>query len=230
MALPKWVHLPSAWVDGGGLKQFRWKSVEGSDNTAALLALIVIAHHADQETGIAVLTYDQLCTAAGISRAKLSKGLAILQVRSIVERGASGRSSFQLVGYDLSSGWSKFPAKSLYVGPVVDAFRQFRLRSATELNALKLYLLFAARRGRDTNMANIGFDKIAEYTGLRREQIKAATSLLASLSLAYIERVPSAVNDYGVANAYRLAGLESTVHMGTIGRRLTAGEFDFSAE
>jgi hypothetical protein len=165
-----------------------------------------------------------------MSRAKLSKGLSLLERRGIVKRWQDGRSSFQLVGYDLSGGWCKLPAKPLYVGPVVEAFRHFHFRSKAELNALKLYLLFAARRGRDTNLANISFDKISEYSGIRRHEIKAATSLLASLSLAYIERVPSSSNDYGVANAYRLAGLETSVHMGTRGRRYEGAEFEFPGE
>lgn len=227
MAMQKWIHLPSAWIEDGGLKKFRWNA-GGSDNSAALMALIAIAHRADQGNGFARLTYDELCLATDISRAKLSKGLRLLEERSIIDRWQGGRSSFQLVGYDLSAGWCKLPAKSLYNGPAIDAFRYFRLRNKTELNALRLYLLFAARRGRDTNLANIGFDRITDYTNIRRHDIKAATSLLASLSLVYIERVPSAVNEYGVANAYRLAGLETTQHMGTVGRRLSALEFDFA--
>ena len=229
MAIQKWVHLPSAWIEEHGLKKFQWKE-GGSDNTVALMALVVIAHHADQETGLAKLTYDELCRTTDVSRAKLSKGLGLLEKRGIIKRWQNGRSSFQLVGYDVSSGWCKLPAKPLYVGPVLEAFRHFHLRSKAELNALKLYLLFAARRGRDTNLANISFDKITEYSGVRRHEIKAATSLLASLSLAYIERVPSSSNAYGVANAYRLAGLETTVHMGTVGRRYGASEFEFSGE
>lgn len=229
MANRKWVSLPSIWIEERGLKKFQWKN-GGSDNTAALMALIVIAHHANPETGMAKVTYDELCIATDISRAKLSRGLSLLEERGIIKRWQNGRSSFQLVGYDLNGGWCKLPAKLLYAGEVVEAFRHFRLRSKAELNALKLYLLFAARRGRDTNLANISFDKISEYSGVRRHEIKAATSLLAALSLAFIERVPSATNDYGVANAYRLAGLETSVHMGTRGRRYEAAEFDFMGD
>lgn len=228
MPLREWVLLPTWWIGQEVLAQFRWARGEGADNTAALMTLIVIAHHAEQQTGQARLTYAQFCEATGISRAKLSRALSVLQDRGIIERWRDGRSSFQLTGYDPTRGWCKLPARSLYVGPTVDAFRHFRLRVPTELNALKLYLLFAARRGRDTNMANISYDKITAYTGLRREQIRAATAMLAALSLAYVERVPSAVSEHGVANAYRLAGLEPHAHMGTIGRRLTAQDFDLA--
>ena len=222
--MQKWVRLPSAWIEEHGLKEFQWKD-GGSDNTAALLALLAIAHRADQDTGLAKVTYDQICAATDISRAKLSNGLSLLEKRGIIERWPDGRSSILLVGYDMTCGWCKLPAKSLYVGPTVDAFQYFLLRNRAELNALKLYLLFAARRGRDTNQANISFDRITEYSGVRRHDIKAATSMLAALSLAFIERVPSNANELGVANAYRLAGLETTTHMGTRGRRDFACEF-----
>lgn len=227
--MPQWVRLPSAWIEENGLAAFQWKD-GGSDNTAALMALMAIAHRADQETGLARVTYDELCTAIDISRAKLSKGLNLLEGRDIIERWQDGRSSFQLNGYDPTKGWCKLPAKSLYSGSVIEAFRHLRLRNKVELNAIRLYLLFAARRGRDTNLANISHDRITDYTGIRRHDIKAATSLLASLSLAYIERTPSETNQYGVANAYRLAGVDTTKHMGTIGRRQSAQGSDFFGE
>ena len=218
----KWVKLPSRWIENGGLKKFLWKN-GGSDNTAALMALIVIAHHADEDTGMAKMTYDDLCKATDISRAKLSKGLCLLEDRGIIKRWQNGRSSFQLVGFDPKRGWCKLPASRLYEEKVVEAFRHFYLRSKTELNALKLYLLFAARRDRLTNFAIISFDKISEYSGIQRNKIKAATSLLASLSLVYIEPVPSKTNDY-VANAYRLTGLDSYRHMGTMNQEHVSWE------
>lgn len=225
MAMPKWVHLPSAWIEEGGLKAFQWKD-GGAANTAALMALVGIAHRADQETGLGRATYDDLCTAIDISRAKLSEGLSLLEERGIIKRWQNGRSSFQLTCYDLAGGWCKLPAKPLYSGKVIEAFRHFRLRNRAELNAMRLYLLFAARRGRDTNLANISHDRIVGYTGIRRHDIKPATSLLGSLSLAYVERVPSSANEYGVANAYRLVGLETAMHMGTIGRRLSPQDYE----
>lgn len=225
MALPDWVRLPSAWIEANGLQQLRWGGEgKGSDNTAALMALAVIAHHANGESGIARLTYDALCGATGLSRAKLSNGLDVLESIGVVERMPEGRSSYKLANFDPKTGWAKLPAKRLYSSGRFQAFDHFHLRSATELNALKLYFLFASRRGRDTNMANISFDKIEAFTGVDRPRIKAATSLLASLALVYIEHVPSKTSEYGVANAYRLAGLDTYTHMGTRGRGMESAD------
>jgi len=86
------------------------------------------------------------------------------------------------------------------------------------LDALKLFFLFIARRGNDTNLANIGYDKIEEYTGIKRVRIKTAISFLASLSLVYVEHIQSRINPNGVSSAYRIVGIDSYNHMGTRAR------------
>ena len=225
-AIPDWVRLPSEWIQKKGLRQLQWTGDrQGSDNTAALMALAAIAHRADNQTGDARLTYDQLCKATGLSRGKLSDGLDVLERIKVVERSPNGRSTFRLTNFGKESPWAKLPAKRLYSAGRIFPFDDFKLRSAAELNALKLYFLFAARRGQDTNMANISFDKIEEYADINRRHIKAGTSVLAALGLVYVEHLPS-TNDYGVANAYRLAGLDPYVHMGTRGRGMDANDFD----
>lgn len=221
IARKEWVKLPSEWIDDGGLRAFKWGGPggDGANNTAALMALIALAHHAEEQTGHVRLTYDELCVLTGLSRAKLSKGLEILETRGIVARDL-GRSIFRLQNFNPSGGWAKLPYKALYNGGRIAAFDDFKLRSVAELNALKLYFLFAARRGRDTNMANISFDKITEYTGVERPRIKAAQTVLAIHNMAHVERVPSTTNAFGISNAYRLTGLDPYNHMGTKGRGL----------
>jgi hypothetical protein len=141
MAIKGWVRLPSAWITEGGLANMKWKSGgEGSDNTAALMALTAIAHAADEETGVARATYDQLCASTGLSRAKLSNGLDILNGIKVLEPGPERlRSTYRLANYDPQQGWAKFPAKSMYSGTGIVAFNDFRLRRVAELDALKLF-------------------------------------------------------------------------------------------
>src|SRR5437762_2196732 len=79
------------------------------------------------------------------------------------------------------------------------------------------FFLFIARRNRSTNIANIGHEKIEEYTHVRRVRIKTAISFLASLSLVYVEHIPSKETPLGISNAYRIVGLESYNHMGNTG-------------
>jgi DNA-binding transcriptional ArsR family regulator len=221
-----WIKLPSQWIEKSGLKDFRWARGEGADNLAALMALTVISHHIDAGSGVARLTYDALCNMASLSRAKLSSGLGILAERGLIEREPEGRSTYLLANYNPEIGWAKFPAAGLYRHGTVAAFTEFRLRLPAELEALKLYFLFASRRNRYTNMANITYDTIEEYSGVARNNIKRALSVLAANGLVHVEHVSSGTYEDGIANAYRLAHLDTRHHMGTNGRG--ADPFDFN--
>jgi hypothetical protein len=220
MANNAWMRLPSGWIERRGLTQFSWKHRgEGADNTAALMTLTAIAHAADEDTGIARVTYDRLCELTDLSRAKLSNGLDLLKQFRVIEHGPQeSRSTYRLIDYDPTRGWAKFPVRSMYSGGRIIAFKEFKLRRVVELDALKLFFLFVARRDQRTNFANIGYEKIIEYAGVKRDRIKSAISCLASLSLVYVEHVPSKANLYGVSSAYRIVGIDPTVHMGTRGR------------
>ncbi len=180
------------------------------------MALTVIAHATDSETGTARVTYDDFCAATSLSRAKVSKGLDALERIKVVEREPDdARSIYKLANYSVTGGWAKLPFKSMYSSGTIAAFNDFRLRRIAELDALKLFFLFVARRNRNTNVANIGYEKIEEYTRIRRVRIKTAISFLASLSLVYVEHIPSTESRLGISNAYRIVGLEPYNHMGT---------------
>jgi hypothetical protein len=97
MALRNWVRLPSGWIEEGGLRELRWNKGEGADNIAALMALCVIAHHANErrisenETElVASLTYDRLGEAMGISREKIASGLDVLTSHNVIARASLG--------------------------------------------------------------------------------------------------------------------------------------------
>lgn len=218
MKLLQWTALPTRWIVDGGLTRFRWINGRGADETAALMTLLHIAHMADQENGIAKVTYDQLQLATGRSREKISCGLGILIERNLVEAWIDGQSTYRLLGYDRSQGWGKLPAKKLYAGDCIHALNDFRLRRIAELDALKLYYLVVAFRDNGTNLSMISYDKIVEKTGIDRSRVKAAISLLVTVGLVHVERQLSTTNEYGVSNAYRLTHLEPFRHMGTMGR------------
>jgi hypothetical protein len=227
MEIREWVRLPSDWINRGGLTLLPWKNGgKGADHIAALMALTVIAHAADSDSGVARVTYDQICQATLLSREKVSKGLDALERIEVIEREPDGaRSTFKLVNYNTSGGWAKFPSKSMYANGTIAAFTDFQLRRVAELDALKLFFLMVARRDRNTNVANIGYDKIEEYTNIKRARIKTAISYLAVRSLVYVERLPSTVSPDGVSNSYRVVGVEAHKHMGTQGRRLDSVDF-----
>lgn len=214
---PIFAKMPNQWIEQGGLKKFRWKR-GGSDETAALMLLIVIVQAADPQSGWVRLTYDDFNGAAELSRAKIAAGLEILEQRKLIDRGTHGRSSIGLVGYDPEKGWAKLPVRGLYIGGTVSAFRNFKLRRKAEMDALKLYLLFASRRDRRTNMAPISYEKIEYYSGVKLAAIKPALNVLAANALVHTERFTSTRFEGGIAHAYRLTHLDPTHHLGTRGR------------
>lgn len=216
--LLKFVKLPNQWIEDKGLYAFSWKD-HGSDNLAALMILAVIAHHADAETGIAHLTYSELSEKASLSRAKISAGLSILATRQLITREVQGQSSVGLSNYDPQKNWAMLPASGLYHNGEVDAFRAFRLRRRSELDAMKLYFLFASRRARALNMAMLAYDKIHLYSGVSPNFIRNAISVLSANGLIYVEHLSSDKNEYATSNGYRLAYLEPRQHMGTIGKK-----------
>lgn len=217
--LKPWVKLPSAWIETGGLAQFQWRD-SGAANIAAIMALIAIAHRADADTGVARVTYDDLETLTWRSRAVISAGLDVLERHSLIAREPDGRSTYQLVGYRADGGWAKLPAAGLYHANGIAAFEQFNLRRRIELDALKLYLLIAARRDRESNMALLTYDAIEERADIGRERIRPAITLLAASVLIHIEHLPRQFGLPGIVNGYRLAHLETYRHMGTTGRGL----------
>ena len=218
-----WVRLPSDWIDKQGLRQLSWKHGGiGADNTAALMLLTAIGHTTDQDTGESRCTYDDLCAATGLSRAKISKGLTVLKQLAVLEEGP-GRSAYRLANFGPGHHWAKLPTKSMYsAAGRITAYAHFRLRQQIELDAMKLFFLFLARRSRDSNRAIIGYDKIQEYTGIHRERINSATSLLVTNQLIITESTTSTADDRYIANAYRIVGLDPYNHRGTRGRGMTA--------
>ena len=214
MALKVWVKLPSVWIEEKRLREFRWARGEGANNVAALMTLMVIAHHADDH-GRAELTYDSLATCTGLSRSKISAGLNVLEQKNLMKRDKK-RSGYLLSDFDPNLNWAKFPARFLYgANGRISAFNDFKLRSSAELHALKLYFLFASRRDRRQNAANISYNKITDYSGVEAHYIRRALSILALNGLVYVERQSSWVHEDRTANAYRLAGLDTRNHLGT---------------
>lgn len=218
-----WISLPSNWVRMKDLCSLSAKG-DKADNIMALMCLIVIAHEAEKMTGLARVTYDQFETALLKSRSLISRGLQVLFDTGRVTRGET-RSEYQLADFDLGASktnrryaWAKFPCRSLYDGDAISMFKNFKLRSRIELDALKLMLLIAAFRDNDSNMAQISYDKICEYTGMQRESIKRALSLLAINGCVFAEVGPSKQSDYGISYSYRLPGIDPYNHGGTKGR------------
>lgn len=225
MALQNFVRLPNAWIEDRGLKGFTWGRENRVECLAALMTLMVIAQHADQETGAVKITYDNLHRATGLSRTTIAAGLGLLETR-FIERG-DRQSEFRLRDFDPLRGYALLPAKPLYNSKgQIDFFQELKLRRQVELNAIKLYLLIVSRRDRNNNLAHITHQKIEEYTGIHHDDIKRAVSFLAGNGMIHVEHLPRHISQYGYSSAYRLVHLHTYQHMGTVGRNLDIADFE----
>jgi len=224
----EWVRMPSDWIYQKGLTEIRWRGNDKSDGIAALMIYIIIVHDANaeilrhrNELGLSELTYSDLGDIAGISRSKVSGGLKVLVKMGLIRNIATGkRNIYRIENYSLETGWAKLPAKALY-GKGYDRIKVFdhlNLRSDNELNALKLYLLIATFRSNTDNYARASYETIEVYTGIHRNKIRAAISLLVNLKLIHVDSVPTGLNQYSTSNLYRLRYIDSNNHRGTATR------------
>lgn len=221
--------MPSRWIVNQKdpvLSEFRWNGKEKSSFTAALMLYMVIVHHANDEPvrglpaiGCAKLSFTDLAEITGISRAKISAGLNILEAHRLIERIDVGKTNiYRLLNYDLTAGWAKLPAKKLYDRSLrnIEAFRLFHLRRKGELNALKLYLLLVAFRSNRTNYTVLSYEKIHAYTGISRNDIRSASSLLITMGYIQVEKGESPQQPGKSLNIYRVTGIEPFRHSGTM--------------
>lgn len=208
--------VPSAWIYDGRLREFDWRPGQGSDNLASLMTYIAIVSLVDSKTGEARITYNDLMLATGISRAKTSKALEILEEKELIFRQHKS-SHISLAYYGTNHRWGKIASKihTKSSKPQVKYFDDFKLRKKIELDALKILLLVVATRNVSKNLSEISYDKITEYTGIARTRIKPAMGLLMKEAILIPER--HRFSDSGRWYiGYRLNGVDSFVHAGTI--------------
>jgi hypothetical protein len=221
-----WVKIPTKWMldkENPSLKKFRWKGQIKSDFTAALMLYIAIAHHANSEKnryfsrpGCAKLSYREFTTVTGLSRAKISGGLKVLSEYDLIEIIKSEKTNILRLRHYEPVGWAKLPGKSMYTehNESIRPFLQFKLRHKTELNALKLYLLLVALRDNKKNHANPSYNTISLYTGISRNDIRSAISLLINLNMVHVNKIidPNGSDNYN--NFYRIIGIDDYRHTG----------------
>jgi hypothetical protein len=229
--------MPSFWLRDQSsllLPAMRWTGPQKADQIAALMLYMVLVHHANDkpnaispEIGTCSMTYTQLSDVTGLSRAKVAGGLKVLLSLGVILAVGAGRNNvFKITNFENRGGWGKLPAKGVYSKDLrkVEAFHAFHLRTKNELNALKVYLMIVALREDATNFAKVGYAKLSSYTGIHRNELKSAISLLINLNLVQVDSGASDVNQYATVNMYRPCHLEAYKHRGTVGRSL-AGMF-----
>ncbi len=222
MTLP-FARMPTSWIlHEQRLTTLSWTRA-GSSATAALTLYIalLIAHNrkrldspADKSDEVR-MTYGAIEERTGVSRAKIAPALHILESELElvqIERSHAGN-AFTIVDIH-ATPFAQLPQTVLY-DPKRRALRclsNFTLRSKFELGALKLYLAILALRNTRTGTASVGYEKLVEYTGVRRSDISRCIGHLINLELI---AVSSAVDGFHSSsgghphNVYRPLGLST---------------------
>lgn len=206
----------------GALSALKWSEHKGAGPAAilALFALAIISNKAQIEAGIrssnvVVASYTQILNVAPMARATLSKALQLLEKVGAIGRQAQGKVVvYTLNGIETPGKWCAFPQGYLLAGyDHMHGLKFFldHMRRPATLHALKLYMLLLAQRTSRTNVSIISYTTIEEYTGMRREDISRAVSLLISERLCTLvgdDVMPRRKGD-PMHNRYFIAGLRA---------------------
>lgn len=214
----RWIRLPLAWIHGEGLTEFRAGQHLGS-SMAALKVLVAILFRAENKTpqeatvtqGSASLSYDDLMVMTGLSRSMVRKGtlrLCDAGLVNVTHEGKGRKNRYFVVDYS-ATPWGKLPYRQI-AGPgtsqELKLLNELSCKSVVDLNALKLFLLLSAHRDKVSQYAMIGYTKIEEATGIWRDNIRRAISILIEHGLVRVEQEKTP-GEYNTPNRYRILGL-----------------------
>jgi hypothetical protein len=189
-----WVKMPTRWIwDGRMAEQFRWgNSVVTKSTTIAALQLWVTmltrAEEIKSKEGKVIqltdLTYDGLMEITGMSRKLVSCGLDALEETRLIERKGIGRRNLYLIQDCTNGYWCKLPARALYdEEQKIRAFHTFQRRSMCEMDAMKLFLYYAAVRDKDRQYTIASFKTISQKTSVPENRITRANAFLLNATL-----------------------------------------------
>lgn len=195
MRVMPWVRTPAIWMREGELKTFGWShksTVRGSTAIASLQLYIAMLTQQqevwkdDQLQLVCEETYNRLGEITGLSRALVAEGVEGLVLAERIQVEKEGRNN-RYIFPDFQPGghWCKLPARALYNtrSRHIEAFQLFHKRSKCELDALKLFLFYAANRDNYSFHSMCSFETINKKTGVPEKRIPAANAFLVSTGL-----------------------------------------------
>ncbi|MCU0120534.1 DNA-binding protein [Pseudomonas sp. B2M1-30] len=212
--------MPAIWLHEDGLKVFGWgprSTVRGSTAIAALqLYVTMLTRSQELWRGERCLltcedTYNRLSVVTGLSRALVAAGVeGLVEAERIVVEKEGRNNLYIFPDYDQSGRWCKLPARALYNKrfEYIEPFKHFHKRAKCELDALKLFLFYAANRDNYSYYSMCSFETINTKTGVAEKQIPPANSFLVSTGLVTkIDREQSEKGSHRKeANKYFLRG------------------------
>jgi len=219
-----WAKFPSSWVrpkgeQAGPLKTLLW-SDHRTTGLAALVILIALSIRLNQshkgldrsletESLEVAVTYDDLQSLTGYARATIAKALMLLEGMAAICIRREGRSNFYaLPAIGINGGWCQLPQAHLMDSSSSQIKRLEKLPAKkVSLNAMKLYVVLLTWRAQRLNTTAMSYSTITKYTGIRREEIRQACSMLVALELAHTTKEEDARSQDDPSNRYVIRGL-----------------------
>ena len=159
-------------------------------------------------TGRVAVTYDDFEEQLGVARQTIRKAIDLLKELGAVHVEVHGRRNvFELQGIQESGKWCQLPVEQLRSNGRDFGRLSLLKPNLVGLNALKIYLVMLALRNFKTGTTAIGYTKLEERTGIRRSDLPAALSALATSELLGVSHDPDARSDTDLSRRYVVRGL-----------------------
>lgn len=210
--------LPSWWIQDGRLNDF--KVPNGLPTLKTLVALAIIKGRFQRRRigrGLEFFpaSITELAEIAGTHRMEIVRSLDLLKSLKLIQRLELDPTALEAPRRTAVYGFTA-PVTPFLPLPFVHLERaefpsSLRLRSATNLAALKIYLLLGAFRNNRDGCTMLGYEKIIDYSGLKRIDIPRALNLLVTAGLV-ATRQPDFENEF-FATRYFLRGLNKAPHL-----------------
>jgi predicted transcriptional regulator len=216
----RWSRLPTKWINKHKLHKFQAGKQLGVSVSGMKILLAILLHaknnkliKIDHMQGCATLSYDQISTLVDISRAMINKGITLLVRCEIIELTVgkgSEKNIYKLLDYGEHDQWAKISNTRLFRSPnqtKISTLYDFSQRRTNDLNALKLYLLLCATVDRKKGYAEIGYENITNKSGIPKNKIRRAISILLEHDLIKITKVNASIRGQNAPNQYHILGI-----------------------
>jgi len=190
---------PTWWVRQKGMIDFLGGQSSGT-SIAALKCLIAISTAIDFWTRKTQLSLSDLETLTGLSRPMVGKGIKrLVELGIVVVDNSRYINEYELTESPKDNRWAKLPFDRIR-----KHLPEIPNRGVVPLTALKIYLLLVAIRPNDTDTFAIGYDKLRDFLGVQRAQIRSALDILYSHTLIRIAQSDESKERH---NLYTVLGL-----------------------
>lgn len=210
-----WAKLPTVWIRyGNKLRNFSVKDIGASiAGLKIYLAIVLKANYEPNDdfdkSGCAAISFSEFEDLTGMSRALVAQGVKKLKEQDLIVIEKTGRPNiYRLEDFDDKRGWSKLPKRYLFGSKKlgkIQKITEFSMRHRAHLNALRIYLLLLANG--NGKWALLSYDKITEYTGMSRELIHPAISVLIDMQLINVSSIETSLEKTKSPNKYIFRGL-----------------------